>query len=99
MIVMRLIDADRLSEAIYENVPAPYEDASWAKENCLAEIEAAPTIDAVPIVRCKNCKHFREYITVGTVCTKYVKSLGGREVGLRATKKDDFCSYGGKAKW
>ena len=54
---MRLIDADRLSEAIYGNVPAPYEDASWAKENCLAEIEAAQTVDAVPVVRCRECKH------------------------------------------
>ena len=54
---MRLIDADRLSEAIYNNVPAPYEDASWAKENCLAEIEAAQTVDAVPGVRCLGCKH------------------------------------------
>ena len=54
---MRLIDADRLSEAIYDNVPAPYEDASWAKENCLAEIEAAQTVDAVPVVRCMECKH------------------------------------------
>ena len=54
---MRLIDADRLSEAIYDTVPAPYEDASWAKENCLAEIEAAQTVDAVPVVRCRECKH------------------------------------------
>ena len=54
---MRLIDADRLSEAIYDNVPAPYEDASWAKENCLAEIDAAPTVDAVHVVRCRECKH------------------------------------------
>ena len=52
---MRLIDADWLSEAIHENVPAPYEDASWAKENCLAEIDAAQTIDAVPVVRCDSC--------------------------------------------
>ena len=54
---MRLIDADWLSEAIHDNVPAPYEDASWAKENCLAEIDAAPTVDAVPVVRCRECKH------------------------------------------
>lgn len=52
---MRLIDADRLSEAIWDNVSAPYEDASCAKENCLAEIEAAPTVDAVKITRCKDC--------------------------------------------
>lgn len=57
---MRLIDADRLSEAIYDNVPAPYEDASWAKENCLAEIEAAQTVDAVPVVRCRECKKHSE---------------------------------------
>ena len=55
MTSMRLIDADWLSEAIHDNVPAPYEDASWAKENCLAEIDAAPTIDAVPVVRCDSC--------------------------------------------
>lgn len=62
------------------------------KESC--PIWKAPAADVVPVVRCKDCKHFREYITVGTVCTKYVKSLSGREVGLRATGKDDFCSYG-----
>ena len=52
---MRLIDADLLSEAIHENVPAPYDDASWAKDNCLAEVEMAPTVDAVPVVRCREC--------------------------------------------
>ena len=57
---MRLIDADRLSEAIYDNVPAPYEDACWAKENCLAKIEAAQTVDAVPVVRCRECKKHSE---------------------------------------
>ena len=54
---MRLIDADRLSEAIYDNVSAPYEEAVWAKEDCLAEIDAAPTVDAVHVVRCRECKH------------------------------------------
>lgn len=30
----------------------------------------------VPIVRCKDCKHFREYITVGTVTTIYALERG-----------------------
>lgn len=47
---MRLIDADRLSKVIYGNVPAPYEDSREAKEECLREIEDAPTVDAVPVV-------------------------------------------------
>ena len=82
---MRLIDADRLSEAIYDNVPAPYEDASWAKENCLAEIEAAQTVDAVPVVRCRECKHMipqshTRYCTVWNA----VNGMGD----------DGFCNYG-----
>ena len=78
---MRLIDADRLSEAIHDNVPAPYEDASWAKENCLAEIEAAQTVDAVPVVRCRECK-YRD----GTP--------GQPNILCGQMHEDDFCSYG-----
>lgn len=85
---MRLIDADRLSEAIYDNVPAPYEDASWAKENCLAEIEAAQTVDAVPVVRCRECKWWQEDDDVG-----YCDNPDGLD---NYAKPDDFCSYGEK---
>ena len=83
---MRLIDADRLSEAIYDNVPAPYEDASWAKENCLAEIEAAQTVDAVPVVRCLECKHCDPE-------NYHCDHPMGTAAPLRR-KPDDFCSYG-----
>ena len=83
----RLIDADLLSEAIHDNVPAPYEDASWAKENCLAEIEAAPTVDAVPVVRCRECKY-------------RFKNNGHSKDGCPIIDAntwmddDDFCSHG-----
>ena len=45
---MRLIDADKLSARLSRNV-MPYFTVS--------DIENAPTIDAVPVVRCKECKH------------------------------------------
>ena len=97
---MRLIDADRLSEAIYDNVPAPYEDASWAKENCLAEIDAAPTVDAVPVVRCRECKHHRDkneqekqYLVEDIlICT----SPDATDDCWNAVWPDHFCSYGEK---
>lgn len=54
---MRLIDADRLFDSIYDNVSAPYEEAVATKEECLREIEDALTVDAVPVVRCEDCKH------------------------------------------
>ena len=95
---MRLIDADRLSEAIYDNVPAPYENASWAKENCLAEIDAAPTVDAVPVVRCRECKHHRDkneqeqqYLVEDIlICT----SPDATDDCWNAVWSDHFCSYG-----
>ena len=82
---MRLIDADRLSEAIYDNVPAPYEDASWAKENCLAEIEAAQTVDAVPVVRCRECKHM-----IPQSHTRYCAVWNA----VNGMGDDGFCNYG-----
>lgn len=63
---MRLIDADRLNKPIYaeeDNITGSgmsYDeicgyndgiDIAWNK------INQAPTIDAVPVVRCRECKH------------------------------------------
>ena len=84
---MRLIDADRLSEAIYDNVSAPYEEAVWAKEDCLTEIEAAQTMDAVEVVRCRECKY-------------RFKNNGHNKDGCPIIDAniwmddDDFCSHG-----
>lgn len=97
---MRLIDADRLSEAIHDNVPAPYEDASWAKENCLAEIDAAPTVDAVQVTRCMDCESAREltqhesiYLADGVlICTNCEVSEGCR----LPVWPQHFCGYGRK---
>ena len=53
---MRLIDADALGvgRCSKDILPAAY-CAGW---NGLIElIEKAPTIDAVPVVRCRECKH------------------------------------------
>lgn len=47
----------------------------------------------VEVVRCRDCKHYRTYMG-HDMCAKNVKLLGGREVGLRATGKGDFCNYG-----
>ena len=81
---MRLIDADRLSEAIYDNVSAPHEEAVWAEEDCLTEIDAAPTVDAVPVVRCKDCARCVTHKGVH-ICNKWRTF---QEVEL-----DGFCSY------
>lgn len=87
---MRLIDADLLSEAIHENVSAPYEDAVCAKEDCLTEVYEAPTVDAVPVVRCRECEHWD-----GSVCDVHSEWPDQYSTGhMDYTEADDFCSYG-----
>lgn len=48
-------------------------------------IQSAPAADVVPVVRCKECKHYLyQGINAGWVCMKNAFGMG----------KDDFCSYG-----
>ena len=86
---MRLIDSDELWERLnYE----PWEHNADRDEIALPIVNAAPTVDAVPVVRCKDCKWFAD-------------NNGGEWYGCKmfhvvritpedAPKPDDFCSYG-----
>ena len=59
-----------------------------------AELEEAPTIDAVPVVRCKDCKYYRESKVLSP--QKFCFRLRGRDgaaIGYNFAD-DDFCSYG-----
>lgn len=61
---MRLIDVDALIETMRENAEGNegwYGD-TWA---FMRDVENAPTIDAVPVVRCKDCKHWDEHSQYG----------------------------------
>ena len=96
---MRLIDADKLSEAIHENVIAMYEESVVAKEDCLREIEETPTVDAVPVVYCKDCK-YADTERRNAMEKRYADSiLFCRNSNLcndepLAMWPVDFCSYG-----
>lgn len=55
---MRLIDADALH---FNRIRTAHEDGTVGGYNAVvmsAEIKDAPTIDAVPVVRCKDCKYW-----------------------------------------
>ena len=86
---MRLIDADALKELeeldyTYFRSPAavPFYEAHKVWEI----LENAPTIDAVPVVRCKDCKHY-QYVEGGKPLCEWHRI---------ACAYDDFCSYGEK---
>ena len=66
---MRLIDAYELSKSVLEWLPSdpcgrPEAERPFETDICvsmLMEIEDAPTIDAVEVVRCKDCKNRARY--------------------------------------
>lgn len=77
--MMRLIDADALWKD-FELAPD-----EWAKGRTIAAyISAAPTIDAVPVVRCKDCRYRKETERVVPHCI-----ISGEQ-----TDEEDFCSWG-----
>ena len=72
---MRPIDADALCEGLVTNHPV------------VIAAKCAPTIDAVEVVRCKDCKHWQPE-PMGDVKMCYKGALG------RWTKPDFFCADG-----
>ena len=94
----RLIDADALGVGRCSKDILP--DAYCAGWNGLIElIEKAPTIDAVPVVRCRECKHFRHYgktslfINGKNIKAGWCQRRISYDEEYRMTA-DDFCSYG-----
>lgn len=85
---MRLIDADKIFQKVKGST------ASKAVK-CLTEVlvATAPTVDAVVVTRCRDCKHFnhkRMECENEAISTDYE---GGAQYSLNFGL-DDFCSYG-----
>ena len=79
----RLIDANALIKEANAEGAYGYVDAN--------QISEVPTIDAVEIVRCKDCKHYRpqkksaHWEDRANYCDRFVTIK---------TRPYDFCSYG-----
>ena len=83
----RLIDADRAIE-IVRNRGIAHPNAHHLTNYATLILQEAPTVDAGPVVRCRDCKHWHK----DTVFCGYM-SYG--EASERVNwYADDFCSYG-----
>lgn len=94
----RLIDADKLLDDIRKKAKAGFpanKNLSLYAESCVIH---APTVYAVPVVRCKDCKHSREqnkdekkYLVEDVlICT----SCDATENGWNPVWPEHFCSCG-----
>lgn len=84
---MRLIDADALILAT-QNFCDGYK-VNWTNNKVMAWINSATTIDAVPVVRCKDCKYHRIMETKESFLWWHNCKLWCADID-----EDDFCSYG-----
>ena len=84
----RLIDANRALEIVYEQGIA-HPNAYHLTNYATLILQEAPTVDAVPVVRCKDCKYvyyYNEEGCRGFVCNGYFQ--------YGDVEPNDFCSYG-----
>ena len=75
---MRLIDADELLK--YKS------DHEMISTHLIYN---APTVDAVPVIRCKDCKYKDDGIDEDDI--PFLKCLNGRSYG--GTRINDYCSW------
>ena len=81
---MRLIDADMADVVIIYDKDNELTQVSAIREYIdrqRAFLDKFPTIDAVPVVRCRECKHYDG---------KWMCKISG----VPSRKPNDFCSYG-----
>lgn len=79
---MRLIDADALNNLMGVSVNELFVKC-W--------LDRMPTIDAVPVVRCRDCIHW--YGEEG-VCLKIYSDGSVSPYAWQDRNANDFCSYG-----
>ena len=88
---MRLIDADALTKKL-QHLWNIHDDVDFNNKDVWDELAIAPTIDAVEVVRCRDCKHFElnhwdgPIITAHEICSKWGSGC--------KTNKDGYCFLG-----
>lgn len=88
---MRLIDADALAKKWQDVLDAKADEKGTVGyitfELFLERLKNEPTVDAVPVVRCKDCKHCEDR-------KKYLRCVKRGFSAGHEVMPDDFCSYG-----
>ena len=90
----KLIDANKVFERANEVTFMGFRAEERKKHfmDLVSEILKQPTVDAVEVVRCKDCKHYVQFLRDEKECRCTIFS--GCYDRPYPTEPDDFCSYG-----
>lgn len=100
---VRLIDANALENVLHEKVKTLADENGWHDhyvtgfDDAITYVEDAPTIDAVQVVRCRECK-YRGYDACPMCHDEYTydEDDGGDYFTVDNTTDDGFCHMGAK---
>ena len=89
---MRLIDAEELERLFNAQIEQGATDAFDAFDDALQD---ALTIDAVPVVRCNDCKYYKEsrVLSPNKFCFRLSHPTEPGKIGYNFSE-NDFCSRG-----
>ena len=83
-----LIDANALLRHKRKMSGAEFGGEFWDEAVLVSDIKSAPTVDAVPVVRCKDCKYGE--VDDADLPTQYLCNYHGADWN----DENHFCSYG-----
>ena len=83
----RLIDANALLRHKRKMSGAEFGGEFWDEAVLASDIKSAPTVDAVEVVRCKDCLYSRERYG-------HLECIHGVSYRNTWNKPDFFCAYG-----
>ena len=86
---MRLIDLDRIK-------PMDFPPTEMDGLDAVRYLNTLPIIDAVPVVRCWECKHWNPSGSKAGNSFSDMEYIGGCEFTKYCRRESDFCSYGEK---
>ena len=90
----RLIDANLLTKQFMTRYTEQEKQGNFTfvaceiKSNFRSMMDEMPTVDAVPVVRCQDCKHWEVHMANPTEYISWCELVG------RTAKPCDFCSWG-----
>ena len=103
----RLIDANALREKLqahhdffvnawggFSNLPVKDKARVDEITNCIAEVVNATAVDAVEVVRCRECVHWKPSGSKAGNSFSDMEYIGGCEFTKYCRRESDFCSYG-----
>lgn len=83
---MRVVDLDAVIDCI---------EVEWGYEGIREDLYSLPTVDAVPVVRCRDCEYYKNH--PNGLCYLHTEPKANRQ-GYSGeavcVEPDDFCSYG-----